>query len=169
MLLELILRWIHIFSAIALVGGAFFMRFALLPGIASLDAAQRETVAGGVRRLWSKCVMATSGLLLISGLVNVGRIMSTYGSNFDGPYHMMLGIKLLLALAIFGLSAVLSGRSSSAEKLRQKESTWLNLNLLLAVAVVCVAGYMKTMDRTPKAEIESAVPEQVSAASDMME
>jgi hypothetical protein len=152
--LDIALRWIHILSAITLVGGVFFMKFALLPGLATLSADQQKSTATAVRKFWSKCVMATSGLLLISGLVNVARIMSTYGSNFDGPYHALLGVKILLALGVFWISAVLSGRSSTAEKFRQKESTWLSLNVVLAIAVVCVAGYMKTIDRTPKAEIE---------------
>jgi len=45
--------------------------------------------------------MATSGLLLISGIVNVARIMATYGNNFAGPYHALLGVKILLALGVF--------------------------------------------------------------------
>lgn len=154
MFLDLALRWVHILSAITLVGGVFFMKFALLPGLASLDAEQRTVTAAAVRKFWSKWVMASTGFLLISGIINVVRIIGTYGSNFEGPYHPMLGVKMLLAFAIFGLTAVLSGRSSTAEKLRQKESTWLSVNVLLAIAVVCVAGYMKSMERTPKSDVE---------------
>ncbi|MFC1758102.1 hypothetical protein ACFL2H_04955 [Planctomycetota bacterium] len=159
MFLELVLRWVHILSAITLVGGTIFMKYALLPGLKSLEAEQRETVAASIRGFWSKCVMATSGLLLISGFVNLFRIMKIYGTNFDGPYHAMVGIKMLLAFAIFALASILSGRSSNAQKLRQKESMWLNVNIGLAIAVVCIAGYMKSMDRTPKdaAESEDAV------------
>ncbi len=156
MFVELALRWVHILSAITMVGGAFFMKFALLPGLKTIDGDQREVVAASIRGFWSKCVMATSGLLLISGFVNVFNIMKTYGTNFDGPYHAMLGIKMLLAFAIFALSAILAGRSANAQKLRQNESMWLNVNVALAIAVVCIAGYMKSMDRTPKDTMEPA-------------
>ncbi|MCA9211866.1 MAG: hypothetical protein KDB27_02280 [Planctomycetales bacterium] len=157
--LDLVLRWVHILSAIALVGGAFFTKFAFVPGMSAIsDGVQREAVASQIRGKWSKVVMATSGLLLISGLINVMGIISTYGTNFDGPYHALVGIKLLLALAVFALSAILSGRSSTAQKLRQNESKWATINLLLAVAVVCVAGYMKSIDRTPKSDASLEEP-----------
>ena len=164
MLLELALRWLHIISAVALVGGCFFMRFAGLPGLNAItDADQRESAAARMRTAWSKIVMGTSGLLLISGLVNVMRIIGTYGSNFDGPYHALVGIKLLLALSVFALSAILSGRSTLAQQLRQKESLWLTVNLLLAIGVICLAGYMKQIDRTPKAPETSAQASSVYA------
>ena len=167
MFVELALRWVHILSAITMVGGAFFMKFALLPGLKAIDGDQREVVGASIRGFWSKCVMATSGLLLISGFVNVFSIMKTYGTNFDGPYHAMLGIKMLLAFAIFALSAILSGRSANAQKLRQNESMWLNVNVALAIAVVCIAGYMKSMDRTPKDAVEAEEVTSVKYESDV--
>ena len=50
MLVELVLRWIHILSAIILVGGTFFMRFSLSPTLQAQDEGTRNIcLAFGVR------------------------------------------------------------------------------------------------------------------------
>ena len=48
-LLDLILRWAHILSAIALLGGAVFLRLVLVPSLARVDDAARDAVNGEVR------------------------------------------------------------------------------------------------------------------------
>ncbi len=142
---ELVLRWIHIIGAITLVGGAIVMRCAYLPAMAESAAAD---FASAFRRRWSKLVMISSGLLLISGFVSFFLLVKQY--ELPSQYHMLFGIKFLLVFAVFFLSAALSGRSKLAEKLRKKEKTWLTINLILALTVVCLAGLMKTTERTPK-------------------
>jgi putative copper export protein len=142
---ELVLRWIHIIGAITLVGGAVVMRFAYVPAMAEKAAPEFATA---FRRRLSKLVMMSSGLLLISGLINF--VLLDQQQELAKPYHMIFGIKFLLVFVVFFLSAALSGRSGLAEKLRQKESTWLTVNLIVALTIVCLAGYMKTIDRTPK-------------------
>ncbi len=142
---ELVLRWIHIIGAITLVGGAIVMRCAYLPAMAEKAAPE---FASAFRRRWSKLVMISSGLLLISGLVNFVLLVKQY--ELPSQYHMIFLIKFLLVFVVFFLSAVLPGRSSLAEKLRKKERTWLTVNLILAVTVVCLAGLLKTTERTPK-------------------
>jgi len=142
---ELVLRWIHILGAITLVGGAILMRCAYVPAMAENEA---EEFASAFRRRWSKLVMISSGLLLISGIVNFVLLVKQY--ELPSQYHMIFGSKFLLVFLVFFLSAALSGRSGLAEKLRKKERTWLTVNLILAVVVVCLAGLMKTTERTPK-------------------
>jgi len=143
---ELVLRWIHIFGAIMLVGGVILMRCAYLPAIVENKA---PDFAAAFRRRWSKLVMLSSAMLLISGFVNFFLVIKQY--QVPSQYHMVFGIKFLLAFLVFFLAASLSGRSGLAEKLRQKEQGWLTVNLILAVAVVCLGGLMKCTERTPKA------------------
>jgi putative copper export protein len=157
--MELVLRWIHIFGAIILVGGVILMRCAYLPAMAE-NAAPK--FASAFRSRWSKLVMMSSGLLLISGLINFILVVKNY--EVPGQYHMVFGIKFLLVFLVFFLSAALSGRSGLAEKLRQKEQMWLTVNLVLAVVVVCLAGFMKTTERTPKVS-QGPVPDVVRSAS----
>ena len=142
---DLVLRWIHILGAITLVGGVILMRCAYVPAMAE-NAALEFTSA--FRRRWSKLVVISSGLLLISGFTNFILLVKQY--ELPRQYHMVFVIKFLLVFLVFFLSAALSGRSRLAEKLRQKERSWLTVNLFLAVAIVCLAGLLKTVERTAK-------------------
>lgn len=148
MLLDLMLRWMHILSAIVLVGGTFFLRFSLAPTLAAQSEETRASLLTGWRPGWARLVMITSGLLLISGLVNAVRIIKAY--EFASPYHVYVAVKLILALAIFWLSASIAGRSNRAEQFRQRMTHWLTINVLLSVLIVGLAGFMKLSPRTPK-------------------
>lgn len=157
--LALILRYMHILGAIALMGGAIFMRFALVPSAGELGDDTRRQLHERVRSRWAKVVMAASALILISGIANLG-LAARY--NFEGPvsYNMLGGIKFLLALPIFYFASVLSGRSATAQKFQANPTLWLNVNLVLAVIVVMLGGFMRFIPRQPKVEKPEA---QVSA------
>lgn len=146
---DLLMRWMHILSAIALMGGTIFMRFGLHPVLADLAADAQQTLKAGVRRHWAKWVMASSGFLILSGIVNIVRY--TQDKVVDPmPYHAIVTVKMLLALVIFFVASLLVGRSANAEKFRQKAVFWLNLNLVLAVIVVCMGGFLRTLHHPPK-------------------
>ena len=149
-------------------GGAIFWRY----GRESRDWNRCRTTRGNeasaaIRSRWSKWVMASSGLLLVTGLVNFMLIVQRFDLDktaFPGSkYHMFFGIKFLLALGVFMLSALLTGRSAAAEKMRRNERMWLNVNVLLAVAVVCLGGLLKSATRHPKSA-QSLRPDPPSAA-----
>src|ERR1700676_1743088 len=61
-------RWLHILAAMAAVGGMMFMRFALLPAAATLADPHRAALQEAIRRRWSKVVMMSITMLLVSGL-----------------------------------------------------------------------------------------------------
>jgi uncharacterized membrane protein len=150
MALDLILRWLHIFSAIVLVGGAFYMRCVLWPALTEQGAETRQRLLAAARPRWSRIVMITSALLLLSGLFNAVRIIMDYQLSGPVRYDILVALKLLLAVVAMGLAAVLSGRSALAERCRQILAFWLNLQLLLAVLLVGLAGYMKMVPRQLK-------------------
>ncbi|MCA9267641.1 MAG: hypothetical protein KDA41_04190, partial [Planctomycetales bacterium] len=56
-MLNLALRYLHIVGAMVLVGGVFYLRFAVTPMLAELDEPQREAVAASLRRKWIMFVM----------------------------------------------------------------------------------------------------------------
>lgn len=148
MLIDLLFRWLHIIPAIMLVGGTVFMRFALAPALDKQAADVQQSLLATWRPSWSKVVMACSGLLLVSGLFNAVRNIINY--ELPPIYHSLVAVKLLLALGVFALSAMISGRSNSAEKMRSNMKFWLNVNLVLALLVVMLGSYMKLVDRAPK-------------------
>jgi len=161
-LVTLLARWLHIFSAIALVGGTVFIRFALVPALAGADGeGVDDSVSGAIYRRWTRIVMVAIAWLLITGIYNAAIMAVRYDL---GPvYNALLGIKMLLAFVIFALASLLAGRSALARRLRTRERTWLNLNLLLMVVLISIASFLKQMDPPPRTA--SASPD--SAATEM--
>lgn len=155
-IVALLMRWMHVLAAIALMGGAIFMRFALHPALPTLPADQQKALRAAVRARWAKWVMASSGFLLISGIVNF--VTYIKAKEIEDPYHAVIGIKMLLGVVIMGIASLLVGRSANAEKFREKADMWLNLNLVLAVIVVCIGGYLRTLHVTPGTAGETEKP-----------
>ena len=162
LILDLIVRWMHIFGAIMLVGSTIFMRVAYLPAKELSNFEPKPEFAEWLRVAWSRLVMLSSGQLLISGLVAFVLLMKRFDIDkeaFPGSaFQMLFGIKFLIALIVFFLAAALSGRSGLAQRLRQREKFWLTVNMVLAITVVLLAGVMRMADRSEKSASSSRQP-----------
>jgi uncharacterized membrane protein len=147
-LILLVLRWLHVLAAITAVGGTIFARFVVLPSLDTFDASARQQFHAAARPRWAMLVGMAILFLLASGLYNLIVLVR----NFDVPkwYHPIFGIKFLLAIAVFAIASLLSGRSPAAEKFRQNARFWMNLNLLLALAIICLSGWLRTAERKPE-------------------
>ena len=151
----LILRYMHILGAITLMGGTIFMRFALRPVVVGLPPETKAIIHEQVRSRWSRFVMAASALLLVSGIINLalaGRYNFGAVLGMEKGYHMAVGIKFLLALPIFFIAALMTGRSSLAKRIQANAEFWMNVNLTLALTMVLIGGYLKFVQRQPKTQ-----------------
>lgn len=153
--LMLIFRWLHILAAITTVGGSVFARAVVVPTLAQLPAEEARSLHAAMRARWSLIVAGAIGFLLISGLFNVGTTMIQY--TLPRWYHILFGFKFLLALGVFTIASFLAGKTPVADRMRQNVRFWLNLNIALAVTVVCLSGVLRTAVKVPK-------PQQVSLA-----
>jgi uncharacterized membrane protein len=151
-LVGLLFRWLHILAAITAVGGAIFARFVVFPALDTLPAERRGEIHAALRARWSKVVASAIAFLLVSGLYNFTMLVIEY--RLPRWYHPVFGVKFLLALAIFAIASLLAGSSPAAESLRRNAKTWLNVNIALAVLVVCLSGILRTAERVPKPEAE---------------
>ena len=151
--LLLVLRYMHILGAITLMGGTIFMRFGLAPIVAGMGDAQRAEMHEAVRSRWAKFIHISVALLLISGVANLG-LASRY--EFQGlSYSMIAGIKMILALPIFGIASLLAGRGTAAKKVQANAKFWMNVNLVLALSMVLIGGVLRFVDR----DLKSARPD----------
>ena len=153
-LLTLVFRWMHILASITAVGGSIFMWAAVLPAAASLSDAQRAVLADGIRARWAKWVAGAILFLLVSGFYSFFTLNAQY--KLAPAYHMLFGIKFVLALAVFALASLLVGKTAAAQRIRANARAWLTLNLILMVTVVCIAGVMRTMHGTQKPDAPPA-------------
>jgi uncharacterized membrane protein len=143
-------RVLHILGAIILVGGMFYVRNVVSPAsAASGGASAADQQFGGRRAAWAMWVGIATMLLLVTGLWNYIQIIKT-NERMDSSYHMIAGFKMLGGLALFGLAAVLAGRSPAAETLRGRMRLWLNVCLLLGVAAVVLGSVLRTYPHVRK-------------------
>jgi uncharacterized membrane protein len=164
--LALLFRWLHILAAMAAVGGPMFIRWALLPAAGTLPDEPHRMLREGIRRRWSKVVMIAIAFLLISGLYNLiafEKASRDWGQAWhDGPgrlYHLLLGLKLLLALAIFFLASALTGRGAALVRFRENAKFWVTVNLALGIVLVGISSQMRMLHIGPPpvaSKIESA-------------
>jgi len=140
---DLISRWIHMGGAIVLLGGSTFIRFVLMPSAAeSLTDADHQKLRERVMGRWKRIVMLGILLLLITGGYNYYE-----REGKTSQYHMLMGIKMLLALGVFFLASALTGRSAGFASIRQDAKKWITVLIIMATAVVAIAGFLKVMIR----------------------
>ncbi|MEX1040716.1 MAG: hypothetical protein WDZ51_08805 [Pirellulaceae bacterium] len=159
--IDLLLRWGHILPAILLAGGTWYMVLALRPAVSEMEDAQAVALKENLRGRWARIVMLCAGLLLLSGLVVLVKMAMTFEFP-QGYYHAVGGLKFLLALVVFFIASLLTGKSENAQKFRESEGKWLKLNAVLALTIVLMGGLLRVADRTPKSadrdETSRAIP-----------
>ena len=121
-------RWIHIASAITLLGGMIFAALAWLPGLQTVAEGQRESISDAIAakfRPW--LVLAVVGLLA-SGFYNY-----LAKKNMPPVYHMLFGMKFLLALHVFSVG-YLSLNRGNAKRGRQIVGVVISGLVILALS-----------------------------------
>lgn len=147
-LLMLASRILHILSAIALVGGIFYLWAVVTPTSAPSGADSADQFFGGRRAAWAKWVGIASLLLLVTGLWNFVTMVKL--NQLHWSYHMLGTLKIVLGLALMFLAALLAGRTAAADSIRRKWRLWLSICLILGIIVTAVGSIMRTYPRTPK-------------------
>lgn len=133
-------RVLHIMFAVILGGGLFYLRAVLAP--AGVDA-----LYAGRRAVWARWVGVATLFLIGSGLFNYitfVREAKALGAPLPSAYHMLFGVKFLLALFIFFVAAILAGKTSLADKFRGNMAMWLNLAWTAVMAVILIGALMRT-------------------------
>lgn len=115
-------RGVHIASAVVLLGGAVFARHVLGGGHSDLIVRYAGTFRAAVAGL------------LVSGLYNF-----LTKTNLPKPYHMVFGIKFLLALHVFAI-AILLGNAGVAEAKRMR---WLTGVVISGLLIVTLSAYLR--------------------------
>jgi hypothetical protein len=92
-LLAVLIRFVHIGSAAALVGGVLYARLAALPALSGLGTAEQAQTAQGAQTRFRITLFTLLVLIVLSGIYNyVG------GQPHGAQWQMWFGIKMLLVL-----------------------------------------------------------------------
>ncbi len=139
--IDYVSRFVHVSTAIALVGGSVFTLLVLLPATKALSEAAHTTLASAITSRWKRFVHLGILLFLVSGFYNYFRAMEAHRG--DGLYHALVGTKMILALAVFFIASALVGRSSAFDSFRAHRHRWLTIMVLLSVVIVAVSSFVK--------------------------
>jgi uncharacterized membrane protein len=140
----LLSRWIHIGTAIVLLGGMAFQRFVLLPSAAELPDAEHDKLRASVMGRWKKFVHMGIGLLLLTGFYNYLGAPTPAAEPIRWKlYHPLVGTKILIALALFVMSSGMVGRSHAFAGLRANPKRTLTIMLILGSLIVGISGFLK--------------------------
>lgn len=134
-------RFVHISTAIAVVGGSVFMLCVLLPALRAMSDDSHSTLSQGITARWKRFVHLGIVLFLASGFYNYFKAMPLHKG--DGLYHALLGTKILLALVVFFIASALVGRSPTFAAMRAKRGKWLAILVLLTVIIVLISSFVK--------------------------
>jgi hypothetical protein len=97
--LSILMRALHIASVITLLGGVLYARLVQLPGLRQTPEPARGEIEARSAAAFRPAVFAAIAGLLLSGMYNL------FANPGHSPrYHMLLGVKLLLALHIFAVA-----------------------------------------------------------------
>ena len=112
-------RVLHVLGSIVLLGGIFYLLMVIAPKIAAGNSSA-DAWFNGNRSAWAKWVGIATAVLLITGLFNFVMIVKT--NQIATSYHMLGGLKILVALVIFFFAAILAGKTGLADRLREDET-----------------------------------------------
>jgi uncharacterized membrane protein len=158
-LVAVVSRWIHVGTAIVLVGGTSFMKLVVGPSLQG----QPSELMDAIRGRWKKFVHGGIALFLITGFFNYFRAMPDHKG--DGLYHALIGTKIILAFVVFFFASVLVGRSAGTQKFRDNAGKWMSVVLLLSALIVAMSGVVKVRGIPSATKTPAAETAQVPAAT----
>jgi hypothetical protein len=149
--IDVVSRVVHVSTAIVLIGGSAFTLLVLMPAAKKLGEEAHDSLRAAVNGRWKRFIHIGILLFLVSGFYNYFQAIGKHQG--DGLYHGLLGIKMLLAFAIFFVASALVGKSPKFKSMRQSRAKWLTFIVAAAAVIVCISGYVKI--RGVPAEAES--------------
>ncbi len=128
--LGVILRWLHIISAVALLGGMIYSRFVVTPALSTLVPELQQKLSDSMARRYQGLLYTAIAALLVSGTYNLLR-----KTGLTPLYHALFGIKILLALHVF-IVGFLAMQPGNQRRGRQITGIVISGTLIVAISAV---------------------------------
>lgn len=148
-ILALIMQWLHLVGVIAAIGGAMALRLVAHPAAMKLDQASRAEFQRTAIAKWRKFTMHSILLIIVSGVFNLHRV-TVEGVDWAGGYGAMLGVKVLLALAVFTLAIMLVIDSEALAGLQAKRPKWMLVVFITGFVIVLISAWLRLAPRKEK-------------------
>jgi hypothetical protein len=146
-IVNILFRWLHVAAAVTAIGGTIAMRFVILPVLGQL--ANGGEVLDQLRKPFKRLIHSAIGVLLLTGLYNYVivaipkvRALKEAGVEQMARYHMVMGTKILLALALFTIAILLL---KPVPSLHENRKTWLSVNVVLGLLILLFSAYLRRL------------------------
>lgn len=158
-LLNAVILWIHLISAVIFVGGSYFMWMVLVPASYSLttDESERTRIVGRIAKQFAKVVNPSLVVLVLTGLYNMTWYLGSFSDLlYSYAGHLLLAkvgtVAVLVALlyvsnVYYGRRIVRLARDGKMEELkamRGKSRLVSFTNLGLMALILLLAAIMQT-------------------------
>lgn len=127
-----LMRWLHLSSVAALVGGILYARFVIAPSESFLPPDAHATLDERAAAHFRPVVFAAIVCLVCSGLFNY-----MIRPGHTPLYHALFGVKILLALHVFAV-AILIAQPGNKRRNRQMFGAAIS-----ALTVILISNYLK--------------------------
>lgn len=134
MLLDILMRFVHIVSAVTLVGGAMAWRFGLVALNQTPDAA-RTRIENTVAAIMKTLFLGSMAGLLLSGLYQY----MDRSKMAPAAWHAVIGVKFLLVLHVFAVG-FLATKEDNAKRSRQLTGVAVS-----GVAIVLLGAVLRSL------------------------
>ena len=139
LVLRVISRFIHVISAIFLLGGVFYARRVLTPVLNVLPEEQRMPAAAGAQLRYRSILFTLVTLSLLSGVYN---FLQTPHSR---QYHIAFGIKMLCVLHIYATAILWATSPYGDVDFAGKSKRRLLSITIVGIIVVLISAYLRSL------------------------
>ena len=130
--LLVLMRWLHIASMATLIGGILYWRFALEPSLRGVSTDTANTISAKVAGAYRPIVWIAIAGLIFSGVFN---LMANPGHN--PTYHMLLGIKILLAGHVFAMAFLIT------KPVNPRRSRLMTGAVISGLIILAISAYLR--------------------------
>lgn len=135
--LDIFMRFLHIVSAVTLIGGALAWRFGMTAALEPLAAEMKTKLGNATAAALRPVMLSAMGGLLLSGIYNY------MGKSAGAPpaWHAVIGVKFLLVLHVFAVGFITTGQNNQK---RARQLTGVAISGVVIVLLGAVLRYLST-------------------------
>ena len=130
--LMVLMRWVHISSMTALIGGIIYGRLVMMRALATLAPDASAAVESKAAAMYRPIVLAAVAGLIISGTYNL-----VTNPGHTPKYHMLFGIKILLALHVFAVAFLVT------QPVNPRRERMMTGTMVSGLIILAISAYLK--------------------------
>ena len=146
MIIQLIIRVLHIAATCTSLGGLFYSRMVLVPNLIHVPSEHREKYLAKMIKRFSVIKWIGVGVVAITGLIQWFQIFPIVGN--QQAYILAFGLKMLGAFGLFTITFLLALPNEKLAKMKQSRAFWSAINILCGLTIIIGAALMRSIRLT---------------------